>query len=91
MDNNNNSEVKFNEWKPSQERVNRKGKSGFGEKLANLIIKNSGGLIKNEKQANYVILAAVFLVIILSVVIFFSAFSSLENVNETENLPPGFN
>lgn len=89
MDNSN--EVKFDEWKPSQEQLSGKGKSGFGEKLANLIIKNSGGLIKDERQANYVILAVVLLVIILSVVIFFSALGSPESVNEAKDLPPGFN
>lgn len=89
MDNNN--EVKFDEWKPSQEQLSGKGKSGFGEKLVNLIIKISGGLVKDERRANYVILGFVFIVIILSIAIFFGAFSSLENVNEIENLPPGFN
>lgn len=89
MDSNN--EVKFNEWKPPQELINRKSKPGFGKKLTNLIIKNSGGLIKDERQANYVILAVVLLVIILSVVIFFSALGSPESVNEAKDIPPGFN
>lgn len=88
---NNNNEVKFNEWKPSQEWLSGKSKPGFGEKLTNLIIKNSGGLIKDERQANYVILAVVLLVIILSVVIFFSALGFPEGVNEAKDLPPGFN
>jgi hypothetical protein len=88
---NNNNEVKFDEWKPSQEQLSGKSKSGFGGKLANLIIKISGGLIKDERQANYVVLVLVLLVVILSIVIFFNALSSSESINEAKNLPPGFN
>lgn len=73
MDDNN--EVKFNEWKPPQEWVRGKSKSGFGEKLVNLIIKISGGLVKDERQANYVMATLILLMIIFSIFIFYSSIS----------------
>lgn len=82
MDNNN--EVKFDEWKPAREWANRKGKPGFGEKLASLIIKISGGLIKDERQANYIIVTLILLMIIVSIFIFYSSISSEEKLPEVQ-------
>lgn len=70
-----NDDVQLNTWHPSEDFSNKK-KLGFGNKLANLIVKFSGGLVKDEKQANYVILALVAIIFIISFVIFLNAASS---------------
>ncbi|MCX6731499.1 MAG: hypothetical protein NTX55_00730, partial [Candidatus Parcubacteria bacterium] len=58
-----NGEVQFQEqWQPQQ----RVPKKGWEEKLAGLIVKYSGGLIKDEAQASYVILVLVVAAIIFS-------------------------
>lgn len=48
---------------------------GFGSKLAGLIIRYSGGLVKTQQQANYVVLAMAALIFIISIILFSSAFS----------------
>lgn len=48
-------------------------RGGFGEKLASLIVKYSGGLIKNEKQANYTLMAISLVIFLISLIIFFRA------------------
>lgn len=68
MDNN---DVQLNIRRSSEDFSNKK-KSGFGNKLANLIIKLSGGKI-DEKQANYAILVLVAIIFIISFVIFLHA------------------
>ncbi len=66
------SEVEFKEeWQMPSVRY-RKEKRGFGEKLADLIMKSSGGLIKNQTKANYVILTIVAVMIIVSFFLIFS-------------------
>lgn len=73
MDNN---DVQLNTWHPSEDPNINRSKSGFGGKLASLIIKISGGMVKDEKQANYVILGLVAIIFIISFVIFLNATSS---------------
>ncbi len=48
------------------------GKPHFQEKLTNLIIKYSGGLIKNEKDAAYVLLVLTGITFITSLFFWFS-------------------
>jgi len=63
-----NGDVQFKEeWRPQQ----FVPKKGWGEKLAEALIKYSGGLIKDENQASYVILGFVVLAIIISLFLFF--------------------
>jgi len=68
-----NGDVQFKEeWRPQQ----FVPKKGWGEKLAGLIVKYSGGLIKNETQASYVIIGLVAVAIIISLYLFSSGGSS---------------
>jgi len=68
-----NGDVQFKEeWRP-QRFVPQKG---WGEKLAGLIVKYSGGLIKDETQASYVILGFVGLSLIIIIVLLSNVFSS---------------
>jgi hypothetical protein len=63
-----NGDVQFKEeWRPQQ----FVPKKGWGEKLAEALVKYSGGLIKDENQASYVILGFVVLAIIISLFLFF--------------------
>jgi len=63
-----NGEVQFKEqWQPQQ----RIPKKGWGEKLASFIVKYSGGLIKDETQAAYVIIGFVVVAIIISLFLIF--------------------
>ena len=71
----NNNDVQLNTYHPSEDPGANRNKSGFGNKLVNLIIKLSGGKM-NERQANYVILALVAIIFIISFVILFNAISS---------------
>ncbi len=64
------------------------GKPHFQEKLTNLIIKFSGGLIKNEKQAIYVILALVAVTFIVSFIIFLTVGSNFPNYPEGAEIEP---
>ena len=58
-----NRDVQFQEqWQPQQ----RIPKKTWGEKLADFLVKYSGGLIKDENQAAYVILGLVVAAIIIS-------------------------
>jgi len=79
-----NGDVQFKEeWRP-QKFVPRKS---WGEKLAEALVKYSGGLIKDESQADYVILGFVVVAIIISLFLFFGRGSGGES---RENLfPPG--
>jgi len=63
-----NGEVQFKEeWRPQQ----FVPKKGWGEKLAGFLVKYSGGLIKDETQASYVIIGLVVVAIIISLFLFF--------------------
>lgn len=63
-----NKEIQFQEqWQPQQ----RVPKKSWGEKLAEALVKYSGGLIKNKNQAQYVILGFVAVAIIISLFLFF--------------------
>lgn len=84
MDNN---DVQLNTYHPSEDFSNKK-KSGFGNKLIGLIIKLSGGKM-NERQANYVILALVVVIFIISFVILFNAIS-LPSSPSTQKIPGEF-
>lgn len=67
--------MQLNTWHPSEDFSNKK-KPGFGNKLANLIIKISGGMIKDERRANYALLALIAIIFIISFVVVFNATSS---------------
>ncbi len=68
----NDSGVQFHEEGPQFKRKEFYGqKPGFGAKLAKLVMQLSGGLIKTEQQAYYVILGFVVLAIIISLVLIF--------------------
>ncbi|MCX6731430.1 MAG: hypothetical protein NTX55_00335 [Candidatus Parcubacteria bacterium] len=76
-----NGEVQFQEqWQPQQ----RVPKKGWGEKLAGLLVKYSGGLIKDETQASYVILGFVVVAIIISLFLVFGG-------GGTQKSAPNFN
>ena len=63
-----NGDVQFKEeWRPQQ----FVPKKGWGEKMADFIVKYSGGLIKDENQAAYVIIGLVIVAIIISLFLFF--------------------
>lgn len=66
--------MQLNTWHPSED-FSKKKKSGLGNKLANLIIKISGGMIKDEKQANYALLVLVAIIFIISFIVLFNATS----------------
>ncbi len=74
-------ETSFKRWRSPDQ------KPGFGSKLANLIMKISGGLIKTEQQANYIILGLIGLVIIISLFLIFSGGSEGENYTGTGPFP----
>lgn len=57
----------------------------WGEKLAEFLVKYSGGLIKNEKQASYVILGFVALAIIISLYLFFGGGKTETKTPSPEN------
>lgn len=82
-----NDDVQLNIRRSSEDFSNKK-KSGFGNKLANLIIKLSGGKI-DEKQANYVIFTLVAIIFIISFVILFNAIGS-SAPSSTETIPGEF-
>lgn len=64
------ADVEFqNQWQPPAQW--ERGKRGFGDKLAVLIVKYSGSMIKDEEQASYVILGFVVAAIIISLFLFF--------------------
>jgi len=72
-----NGDVQFKEeWRPQQFIP----KKGWGEKLAGLIVRYSGGLIKDETQASYVILGLVVVAIIISLFLFFGGSKTPENI-----------
>ncbi len=68
-----NNDIEFKEWSPQDNRFAVKTKAGFGSKLSNFLVKISGGLIKNENQANYAILVLIAIIFIISFVIFLNA------------------
>jgi hypothetical protein len=79
-----NNDVQFKEeWRP-QVAVPRKG---WGEKLADFLVKYSGGLIKDENQAAYVILGFVVVAIIVSLFLIFGGGPKSENLEKS--FPPG--
>ena len=71
--------IEFNEWRPSSHRENKRSK------LIELVIKYSGGLIKDERQANYIIIGIIILIVVLSV--FFIAGGGSEGGKELNVLP----
>jgi hypothetical protein len=63
-----NGDIQFKEqWRPQQ----FVPKKTWGEKLAGFLVKYSGGLIKDETQASYVIIGLVVVAIIVSLFLFF--------------------
>ena len=68
-----NGEVQFKEeWRPQQ----FVPKKGWGKKMAGFLIKYSGGLIKDENQAAYVIIGLVVAAIIISLFLLFDTLRS---------------
>jgi len=65
------------------ERINPAGK----KKLAESLVKYSGGLIKDKNQASYIILGIIAIIIIISIFLFHNTFSSLspEEFKELQN------
>jgi len=64
-----------------------------GSKLSRLVVKWSGGLVKDEMLANYVILVFVALAIVISLLLFFGSKKmpyqpSQREIHRTMNLPP---
>lgn len=53
--------VEFDEWRPNNQYVKKR------LTLTDFAIKYSGGLIKDEDQANYIILVFVAIIVILSI------------------------
>ena len=71
-------EVEFKEeWRP-QRFVPQKG---WGEKMARWLVNHSGGLIKDETQASYVILGIVSLIVIVSIIIFWKGTGGVKPIN----------
>ncbi len=64
------TEVRFKEWRPSEKYTKKPT-----PKMIGLIMKCSGGLVKNETHANYVLLGIFALVVALSIIFFVSTFS----------------
>ena len=60
--------VQFNEEQRFQQFVPKKS---WGEKLADWLVNHSGGIIKDEAQASYVLLGLVIVAIIISLFLFF--------------------
>lgn len=84
MDNNNNSKVEFeNDWSRPNEYYSQKKTS----KIIELTIKYSGGLVKDKKQAAYIILSISILIIAVSL---FSLFKGdyVPNIPPPANYPP---
>ncbi len=50
-------------------------------KMVKWVIKYSGGLIKNEKQANYFLLGFVALILIVSGFLLFGSNKTIKNIN----------
>lgn len=81
MDNDFNSKVEFeNDWSRPNEYYGQRKTS----KIIELTIKYSGGIIKNEEQASYV------LIIISAIIITVSLFSLLKS-EYVPNIPPPAN
>ena len=79
------NDIKFNEYKAPRSFYPRM------PKIIQWVIKYSGGLVKNEKQANYVLLGFVVLAIIVSLFLFFggrnkSSQLSAEQLEQMNNL-----
>jgi len=56
-------------------------------KIVKLIIKYSGGLIKDEKQANYVLIGFVTVTIVISLFLIFGGGGSVGNTKDIKILP----
>lgn len=74
-------EIKFEETgsKIDMEKIYGQ-RPGFGGKLAGFLIKVSGGIIKTEKQANYIILAIAVIIFIISIFIFVGTFNKVPKI-----------
>ena len=77
--------VKF---KDSDWSANKYYKEPATPKIIRLVIKYSGGLVKDEKQANYVLLGFVALAIIISLIVVFMSFSAPDIQKNGSILPP---
>ncbi len=65
-------EVQFFEGQPKFRREEfYEEKPGFGAKLAKLVMRLSGGLIKTENQANWILAGLALIAIIVSLFLFF--------------------
>ena len=74
-----NDEVQFDEWQvPANE---REQKTGFGAKLARVIMRFSGGRIQTESQAMTILFGIVVLIVVVSVIIYTRS-------NNTVDTPP---
>ena len=79
-----NGDVQFKEeWRPQQ----FVPKKGWGEKMADFLVKYSGGLIKNETQASYVIIGLVAVAIIISLFLFFGGGGTPGKPEDVKVLP----
>lgn len=65
-----NNNVEFKEEWNSSLGVREEKPSGFGSKLANFLMRRSGGAIKNEKQANKILIAVSVVILIISIYLF---------------------
>jgi hypothetical protein len=84
MDNDNNSKVEFeNDWSRPNNHYGQRNTS----KMIALVIKYSGGIIKDEKQASYVVLIISILVIIVSLFILFKG-ENVPNIPRPANYSP---
>jgi hypothetical protein len=79
-----NGDVQFKEeWRPQQ----FVPKKSWGEKMAEALVKYSGGLIKDETQASYVIIGFVVVAIIISLFLFFGG--GAKPIYKEQIMPPG--
>ena len=56
-------------------------------KIVQWVIKYSGGTVKDERQANYVLIGFVMLAIVISLFLFFSGGGSAGNPKDVKILP----
>jgi len=56
-------------------------------RIIEIMVKHSGGLIKNEKQADYVLIGAAILIIILSLILFSSGGANTDTPKDIKLLP----
>lgn len=76
-------DVQFHEWHPPRYESET-------PRMTRWVIKYSSGLIKNEKQANYVLLGFAALVIIISLFLFFGGGGTAGSPKDIKILPAEF-